>query len=830
MVVICESTYPSESKNNNLFEMYPYPLSAFQKHAIDAIFNGDHVLVTAHTGSGKTLPAEFAIHHFKETGKKVVYTSPIKALSNQKYYEFTKKFPNISFGLFTGDIKTNPDADVLIMTTEILMNYLFLGKQEKQTATLDFSLDVYNDLGCVIFDEVHYINDQDRGQVWEKTILMLPEHVQMVMLSATIDNPAGFAEWCESGRNGGTSSKKVYLASTNKRVVPLSHYGFMTINESIFKGMKDKELEKFIRENTNKPLMLQDEHGRFNDSSLSVISKLAKEFENKQVFMKRQNVLNRLAIYLKENEMLPAIGFVFSRKHVTLCAKEITVPLLEDDSKVPYTIARECEQVIRKLPNFQEYLQLPEYVELVGLLEKGIGIHHSGMIPVLREIVELMISKKYIKFLFATESFAIGLDCPIKTAVFTSLSKFDGTSMRYLLPHEYTQMAGRAGRRGLDTIGHVVHCNNLFDLPTINEYKNILSGKPQKLVSKFHISYSVVLNLLKNGTQCNFHEFSEKSILHNELIESASGQVRTLKQMNENIQHKTTYIHGLKTPFEVCKRYIELENTVKTLVNKKRKETEREMKNIEEEHKFLKDHVRSVRDYLELTSTYENEKKTMDYTNNFVKLKTDSICKILMNKGFIERLDDEENYGFLEAGKIASFIAEVHPLIITEFMLKTNYFEDFSIRQLVGLFSCFTDVKLQGDDRHSVPQSDDVFLKNKINELASFYEQYNDLEVQNDLVTGIKYDNVLIYDMIDFAMKWCDCEDEHSCKYFIQNDVAEKSISIGDFNKAMMKVVTISKELMNVCEQFQKLDLLYKLSKIESLLLKYVATSQSLYV
>jgi superfamily II RNA helicase len=402
--------------------------------------------------------------------------------------------------------------------------------------------------------------------------------------------------------------------------------------------------------------------------------------------------------------------------------------------------------------------------------------------------------------------------------------------MRYLLPHEYTQMAGRAGRRGLDTIGHVVHCNNLFDLPTINEYKNILSGKPQKLVSKFHISYSVVLNLLKNGTQCNFHEFSEKSILHNELIESASGQVRTLKQMNENIEHKTTYIHGLKTPFEVCKRYIELENTVKTLVNKKRKETEREMKNIEEEHKFLKDHVRSVRDYLELTSTYENEKKTMDYTNNFVKLKTDSICKILMNKGFIERLDDEENYGFLEAGKIASFIAEVHPLIITEFMLKTNYFEDFSIRQLVGLFSCFTDVKLQGDGRHSVPQSDDVFLKNKINELASFYEQYNDLEVQNDLVTGIKYDNVLIYDMIDFAMKWCDCEDEHSCKYFIQNDVAEKSISIGDFNKAMMKVVTISKELMNVCEQFQKLDLLYKLSKIESLLLKYVATSQSLYV
>ena len=232
MVKICNTPYPVDSEYNSHFETYPYPLSDFQKYAIEAIVTGNHTLVTAHTGSGKTLPAEFAINYFHELGKKVIYTSPIKALSNQKYYEFSRKYPDIKFGLFTGDIKTNPDADVLIMTTEILMNALFRGR-DTSISSLQFQVDIKNEVGCVVFDEIHYINDADRGQVWEKTILMLPEHIQMVMLSATIDAPQRFASWCERGE----SEKQVYLASTNHRVVPLSHYSFLTTTESILKGM-----------------------------------------------------------------------------------------------------------------------------------------------------------------------------------------------------------------------------------------------------------------------------------------------------------------------------------------------------------------------------------------------------------------------------------------------------------------------------------------------------------------------------------------------------------------------------------------------------------------
>ena len=165
----------------HIFSSYPFPLSDFQKHAIRGLVEGKHVLITAHTGSGKTLPAEFAIKHFTEQGKKVVYTSPIKALSNQKFHEFSAQFPHLSFGLLTGDIKTNPEADVLIMTTEILRNTLFQKqmKEENETANvkLHFEMDIEEELGCVVFDEIHYINDPDRGKVWEETIMLLPTHI-----------------------------------------------------------------------------------------------------------------------------------------------------------------------------------------------------------------------------------------------------------------------------------------------------------------------------------------------------------------------------------------------------------------------------------------------------------------------------------------------------------------------------------------------------------------------------------------------------------------------------------------------------------------------------
>ena len=371
MVKICNTPYPSNSKYDAHFELYPYPLSDFQKYAIEAIVDGQHVLVTAHTGSGKTLPAEFAIQHFTALGKKVIYTSPIKALSNQKYYEFTKMYPHISFGLFTGDIKTNPEADVLIMTTEILMNYLFTAVtsvSETKPSSLQFQIDIHNELACVVFDEVHYINDTERGQTWEKTILMLPRHIQMVMLSATIDNPEGFAKWCEKD-DVADDAKCVYLASTNHRVVSLSHYGYITTAETVFKHIKDKTIQKDIKDNTNALIPLQNEKGVFNEIGYKNIVKINKLFDDNKVRINRKHTLNQLATFLREREMLPAIAFVFSRKNVESCAADITVPLTEEDSNHAHLVRSECDHIIRKLPNYKEYMELPEYIQRVSMLE-----------------------------------------------------------------------------------------------------------------------------------------------------------------------------------------------------------------------------------------------------------------------------------------------------------------------------------------------------------------------------------------------------------------------------------------------------------------------------
>ena len=877
MVKVCPSEYPEDSSYNERFAEYPYPLSAFQKWAIESIIEGNHVLVTAHTGSGKTLPAEFAIRHFTQKQKKVIYTSPIKALSNQKFYEFTNKYPEISFGLFTGDIKTNPNADVLIMTTEILMNYLYMQGSSQinntENPSLQFQIDIQTELACVIFDEVHYINDTDRGQVWEQTILMLPKHIQMVMLSATIDNPTGFAEWVEardttageqrsinearySVLDNASTNKIVYLASTNHRVVPLTHYSFLTTVESIFNRERDKTVQQQIRDSTNCLLTLQTHGGQFQEKTVHKINELGKLFDKRNVYMKRQAVLNKLAEHLKINEMLPAIAFIFSRKNVEQCAHEITTNLLEDDSKVPYIMRRECEQIIRKFPNFKEYLELPEYNELVGLLEKGIGIHHSGMIPVLREIVELMISKKYIKLLFATESFAIGLDCPIKTAIFTSLTKFDGHSPRFLFSHEYTQMAGRAGRRGIDTVGHVIHCNQLFqnNSPSVMDYKAILSGKPQQLVSKFHIHYGIILNLLKNTTYLTSQsicKFVEKSMVAREIDAQVGGIESEISVLEKRWSEKSRYFYDDNTVINIpkintmtpteCKRIIDLEKILSMLPQKKKKDAEKEIADLKSKYPTFEKDLAEYKEFIDISSKLEFERNHLLYKSEYIRNRVDDCLYILEKYELVERkysteiippLDPMpsvviEYYILSKKGIQSAGLAEIHPLI-GSFLL--DKIQDFSLEQLIQLFISFTDIRVPEDYRIMYCSTMDMFLKNAINDTKGFIEEIIAAEYDLGMNTGIDYDTIINYDFTDEILGWIYADTEYKCKEFIQTVVYGKDISVGDFTKAILKISNIVKEFSNIAESSVNTEFLYKLSQIDSLILKYVTTAQSLYV
>ena len=825
MVKICSMTnYPKENeeKYKESFEKYPYELSIFQKHAIESIIEGQHVLITAHTGSGKTLAGEFAIEHFVAKGKKVIYTGPIKTLINQKFNDFSKKYEHISFGVLTGDVKVNPEADVLVMTAEILLNKLYQlsSKSSNVISSVNFDMDFENELSCVIMDEVHFVNEQERGHVWETTLMMLPPHIQLVMLSATIDQPENFAYWCENINKD--SNKQVYLTNTTHRVVPLTHYSFITTNNGIFKAIKDKAVHEEIKNIINKPIVIQDSNGKFNDDHFFKMTKMLKLFESKEIRVKRAHILNQVTKYLTENEMLPALCFVLSRKKIDICANEITTNLLEFDSKVPYIIDRECEQLLRsKLPNYEEYLHLPEYVNMVALLRKGIAIHHSGVLPILKEIVELLYAKGYIKLLFATETFSIGVNMPTKSVIFTDVNKFDGHSTRLLFSHEMSQMSGRAGRRGLDKVGHVIHLNNLFRNVDHMSYKTMMNGKPQKLVSKFKISYNLLLNLLDIG-DTNLVAFASRSMSTGDIDNQQKAIYYKISEMQTALDNASQYACNLRTPQHILQDYMNLQQHADMFSNKKKKEVEKTKKEIEDNYKFLNQDLISYQSVSKKEQEVAALQKEMEQLNTYFHSGVEKVLLFLREEAFIE---DEITLSL--KGKIAAQLRETHCLIFAN-ILNTNQFDHLSSTQLVALFSCFTNISVQEDFKAFFPKSDDKNVTTIVTQVAEMYKLFQDSELKHNIVSGMDYS--IHYDLLEYVEEWCNAPDIESCKFLLYKIGKEKEIFLGEFVKALLKINNISSEMEKIAEMTGNIAFLSKLKEIPGLTLKYVVTNQSLYV
>ena len=831
MVKICSMTsYPTENeeKYKEYFEKYPYELSIFQKHAVEAIIEGNHVLITAHTGSGKTLPAEFAIEHFVSKGKKVIYTGPIKSLINQKFYDFTQKYKHISFGILTGDIKFNPEADVLIVTAEILLNKLYqLNSQSQQcSSSVNFDMDFQNELACVVMDEVHYINDPERGGVWESTIMMLPSHIQLVMLSATIDKPETFAYWCENIHKD-TINREVYLTNTNHRVVPLTHYSFITVTQGIFKSIKDKSIQEEIKRVINKPFLIQDSNGKFNDEHYFNMNKMLKLFESKDIRVKRAHVLNQVTKYLTENEMLPALCFVLSRKQLENCANEITTNLLEFDSKVPYIIDRECESILRsKLSNFEEYLHLPEYINMVALLQKGIAIHHSGVIPVLKEIIELLYAKGYIKLLFATETFSIGVNMPTKTVIFTDVNKFDGKTNRTLYSHEFSQMSGRAGRRGIDKIGSVIHLNNLFrNIDSVN-YKLMMNGKPQTLSSKFKISYNLLLNLIDIGDK-DLVQFAKKSMVTGDIDNQAKEINDKITLLHAELNNIKQCCSSLRTPINVIEEFASLHDTRATSVNKKRKDIDRKIQQINDNYKYVEQDKQTY----QKIATKEKEIKEYQYqleeTNKYIYSGVEAVLNHLKREHFVENDDNELNINLTLKGKIASQLREIHCLVFSEIIEKKSI-DELSSKQLVGLFSCFTNISVADDYKEHFPYTDDKKTNEIVTHVSTMYSDYQEKEIDLGLNTGTDYN--FHFDLLRYTTEWCEAQTVEECKLLLQKIAEEKGIFLGEFVKALLKINNISNEMEKIAELTGNIHFLSKLREIPNMTLKYVVTNQSLYV
>ncbi|KAK2585445.1 hypothetical protein KPH14_010108 [Odynerus spinipes] len=455
---------PLENKQIKPAKEYKFVLDPFQKEAILCIENNQSVLVSAHTSAGKTVVAEYAIACSLRDKQRVIYTTPIKALSNQKYREFYEEFKDV--GLVTGDVTINPTASVLIMTTEILRNMLYRGSE------------VMREVGWVIFDEIHYMRDKERGVVWEETLILLPDNVHYVFLSATIPNARQFAEWVAH-----LHKQPCHVVYTDYRPTPLQHYIFPVGGDGIH--LVVDETGQFKEENFNRAMAcLQHGDTAKGDTKGRKGGLRATNAGQTNIF--------KMVKMIMERNFAPVIIFSFSKKDCEVYAMQM--------AKLDLNTMEEKRLVDEVFNNAMDVLseedrRLPQVENVLPLLRRGIGIHHGGLLPILKETVEILFGEGLIKALFATETFAMGLNMPARTVLFTAPRKFDGKDFRWITSGEYIQMSGRAGRRGLDEKGIVILMIDEQVSPAVG--KEIVQGKPDPINSAFHLTYNMVLNLLR---------------------------------------------------------------------------------------------------------------------------------------------------------------------------------------------------------------------------------------------------------------------------------------------------------------------------------------------
>lgn len=749
----------------NMAIEYKFPLDPFQKHAINAIAKDEIVFVTAKTGSGKTLIGEYQIAHSLRKGKRVFYTTPIKSLSNQKFNDLKKMFGDV--GIMTGDIKYCPDAKVLVMTTEILRNMLF--KQQ------DLS-----ELDSVIFDEVHYINNNERGKIWEETMILLPQHVNMILLSATIDSPEYFGGWL-----GNLKKKTVHLIGTTYRIVPLKH---VVVNEdkSYSVIMNDKDVfdaQKYrIWLQSEKQVHKNHKIHKENVSNRDEGQVIGKE-QGKVVIHSYTHKMNELIRLLEEREQLPALFFVFSRDKCEKFAKAVQGSLItsSESAEVHHTIRR-------YLHAYKELERVPQYHSITELLVRGIAYHHSGVLPLLKEIIEILFSKGLIRILFATETFAVGINMPTKTVVFTSLEKFE-TNKRCLYTDEYIQMAGRAGRRGKDKEGLVIYFPEHEPL-RVDDLETMMTGKKASIQSRMDFHYDFILKSMAS----KLTGIIEKSYW----FEQLSVKRLQLKKKILNLKTKIGsygFTEKMLQELEVKKQ---LQEAIKQTGNAERKKAQQEYARWQNSHIGpLWNRVEKQQgEYFLLVNELKLNEEDLNAFDNYDYILRDNM-KFLEEIGFIE------NDTLTKAGRLAVEVNEANPiLLVIEYL--DRRFETMTCTEIIAFLSIFLKEKtdLQGG---SLPEHIERYQKYCIE--ISKTEDYWKLQ------TGY-------YEMME---RYANGEDASLL-------CVEYGIYEGTFYKMVMSISNMVEELTKIMTICEDLEGIKKLENIQQILIRGIITPDSLYL
>ena len=823
---ICDIAVPP-SLPANMATTYSFDMDPFQCHAVGAIHRDHNVLVCAKTGSGKTLVAEYAIAYALRQGLRVFYTSPIKSLSNQKFHDLTVQFPEASVGIMTGDIKYMPQAKIIVMTTEILRNLLYKRGTATEHVGLTAALTL-DDVGCVVFDECHYMNDPERGSVWEECFILLQPTVRMILLSATLDRPGEFADWL-----GGLKKVPVALIQTEYRVVPLTHYVTEPGTHKLTPIMDAKErfdaeaYKTWLRDrkrtaHDKDKFKEKVRHARLAGIEGAVEGKVRTESFT-HTFVETVESLCR-------GDLTPALFFVFSRKDCERYAGLVCGSLFGDDHETPSykdgTLTQNkkfCgDASFHAHRTFDFHLRhhkkdletLPIYHTLRELVGRGVAFHHSGLLPVLKEVIELLFSGGFLKLMVATETFAVGLNMPTRTVVFTSLRKYsdDCDGMRLLRHDEYMQMAGRAGRRGKDVVGHVVYLPEREPVGVF-ELGSVLKGALPALNSSMKFDYDFLLKCMNQG-------LSWMDVLHKSYWYKA--HQKEMAAVEDELATLETAAHASKPqePYysEMTKKY-QWSQQLKAAVNAERKTLQRTIEDWKNKHigprwaGAEKDYDAHVKNVDAAEKVRQIHGRLMAYAGP-----VDCARTYLESCGFIS-----EDGGLTSLGLAASELNECHPLLMSK-LFYSVCLENLDLIDLVGLCAAFVDVGKIED----APALNYIKMSDDLRTTYGVLERIRDDLKNAETIPSEPAYWTLHTGMIEPLVEWAGATEND--EVHIGALCESYGIFEGNFVKAVLKVSNIIDELRSISTLSNNTRLLEKLEGARAKLVRSVIIPDSLYL
>ena len=739
-------------KTNRFAESFPFELDPFQIEACHALEDGKGVLVAAPTGAGKTIVGEFAVDLVINSGGKCFYTTPIKALSNQKYQELSYKYGDDKIGLLTGDTSINSEAQIVVMTTEVLRNMIY-----SNSSTI-------SDLRYVVMDEVHYLADKFRGAVWEEILIHLSDAVQVISLSATVSNAEEFGEWLQTVR-GDTE-----VIVSEIRPVPLyQHVLFGNRLIDLF-GDNQKlnpELTRLERDT------YRQIKGNWRDKPKGPKSLMRSEIVEK----------------LDREGLLPAITFIFSRNNCDAAVRQclaagIRLTNSEERREIRSAITRNMKNLA------EDDLVVLGYYEWADALERGIAAHHAGLLPAFKVTVEELFQKGFVKAVFATETLALGINMPARTVVLEKLSKWNGEGHVAISPGEYTQLTGRAGRRGIDIEGNaVILWNNDLDSTSVG---GLASTRTYPLKSSFKPTYNMSINLIFQFGSNRARTSLESSLAQFQADKAVVGlakQIRKNELVRDDLYRQVECHAGNFMEYAAMRGEIKKLETDGRRSKRKRHEIEEEIGNIRKRLKQHPSHSCPDREnHSRLTERAQRLQREIDGLTERINSRTNVIAKRFDRiKVILDKFGYIDNDVITKSGKLLAKIYGETDLLISE-SIQAGVFNTLAPADLVSVISACI-YESRNDEAAKVPRGD---VQLALAVVSKIYAKIHDAESDMNLEPMRAPD-----------LGFCWASHKWASGHSLTSILKGSELTVGDFVRAMKQIIDLLRQLRAAAPELQ---------------------------